>query len=71
MTLKIQVKETIRVFDTVDDLKREINRIIDDYVMSDDREPLIITIIKEEGRGPPVLSISVKDEMNISETLGG
>ena len=70
MSLKISVNDQVKIVDGLPQAIEEIQRIIQEWVLVEDQEtPLVITIHKNETRGPPALGIHVSDLMDIKTLL--
>lgn len=71
MTLKIHVKETIRVCEKLQEAENfVIGEIRRWFLDPNQKTPLKITLEKIEDRGPPTLGIHVSDVMDLSERFG-
>ena len=69
MSLKISVSDTVTIVDGIPQAMVEIKRVLEAWMAEDVETPLVITIHKNENRGPPALSIHVADEMDIKTLL--
>lgn len=66
-TLEIHVYENITVVDSLPEVMRVIEKIIQNFIESQEEE--ITIVIKKTSRGPPSLGISVSDGTKIGEAL--
>ena len=68
-SLQINVREVVTIVDTLPQFKEVIAKIVNDWFLSDDKEPLAVTLTKIEARGPPALGISVGDSITVRHSL--
>lgn len=64
MTLNIQVYDTITTCDSYSEALKIITEAINTWFDGDQKKPLVITLSKDEDRGPPALKISVADSIS-------
>lgn len=68
--LEVQVGETVQVIDKMLDAITYIMKIIQEWIFSNKKEPLTISIRKPEARGPPsVLGINVGDSQTTKDRM--
>ena len=69
ITLEVTVNEKVTVIDKIMDAISYLVKAIQEWIFSNNKEPLSISIKKIEARGPPVLGISVGDSSRIKTGL--
>ena len=70
MKLEIHIKEEIHIVDGVAQAIEKLHKIVQEWLdKGNDKEPLVIRIKKNEDRGPPALSIHVKDDLPVKSLL--
>ena len=69
-SLKITVKEEIKVVDSLPKAIRILREIVRNWFEKEEDKPLDIRIEREKGRGPPALSVKVSDGIATRESLG-
>ena len=69
-TLEIHVEENVHVVDSIPQVVRVIEKIIQDFIESE-QEVVVIEIRKQPTRGPPDLGINVSDGVGVTDVFGG